>query len=511
MSPTTKRLTLVLAPVAALLGGVVVGAPAQAETDQLRLRESTLAASGTAAPLQSGNLTAMSNNPGQTGISGCFMRTAPIFVTSGVDSLQVWNVSKPSEPSLVGTLPNLLFENEAMNCGERRTASGTKRFALIGVDLVQASPTDPQHVNVGGNELLVVDVTKPSSPVIRSRTPGLTSTHTVACANPGDCTYAYSAGDSSSGTFSVFDLRNLDKPREVDGKPTKAGLQPFSSPTAGHKWNFDAAGYGTHTGFDGASIWDVRKPARPRLVTTTGAAGKGTDPTYKGWNDFILHNSFRPNAKAFRPGAAPSFANGNVLLVTEEDYEQTDCTQAGSFQTWWVKRLDGTKDAIRPLDKVELSDLGNFPFPQGAFCSAHWFDYRPGGLVAAGFYGGGTQILDVRNPRDIKPYGHSVWGGSEVWDAMWVPVYKDGRMTSRRTNLVYAIDLVRGLDVYRVKLPGTSTSGAATVPPVAGPTGGWRTPSLPVGLVGAALLSAVLLRLAARKGGQRKAEIPVSA
>ena len=521
MSPTstrTRRRALVaLAPLAVLLGSTLTtlaGSPAAADSDELRLRERTLSNRGTAAPLQSGNLTSLANNPGQAGISGCFMRTAPIFVTSGVDSLQVWNVAKPAAPRLVGTLPNALFENEAMNCGERRTATGTKRFALIGVDSVQASPDDPQHVNAGGNELIVVDVTTPSAPTIRSRTPGLTSTHTVACADPGNCTYAYSAGDSGSGTFSVFDLRNLSAPREVDGRPAKAGLQAFSSPTAGHKWNFDNAGYGTHTGFDGASMWDVRKPAHPRLVTTTGAAGKGTDPRYPGWNDFILHNSFRPNAKAFKPGAAPSFAHGNVLLVTEEDYEQVDCSKAGSFQTWWVKRLDGTPGAIRPLDKVELSDLGNYPLPVGGFCSSHWFDYRPGGLVAAGFYGGGTQILDVRNPRDIKPYGHSVWGGSEVWDSMWVPVYRDGRMTARKTNVVYSIDLVRGLDVYRVALPGTTAAGSASVPPVAAPVDGWRTPGVPAAVAALSVLAAALLRIAGRKPrqqGQRKAEIPVSA
>ncbi len=512
MPLTKKGAVLGLVPVAAVaVLATVVGAPAQADTDRLRLREQVLSAAATAAPLQSANLTAVAGRPGQLGISACFLRTAPLLVTSGVDSLQVWNVSKPAAPRLVGSLPNALFENEAMNCGERRTRKGVQRFALIGVDSVQASPDDPQHVNVGGNELIVVDVTKPSAPTIRSRTPGLTSTHTLACADPGDCTYAYSAGDSSTRTFSVFDLRNLDRPREVDAKPGKAGLQAFSSPTAGHKWNFDAAGYGTHTGFAGASMWDVRRPARPRLVTTTGAAGRGTDPRYPGWNDFILHNSFRPNARAFKPGAKPSFANGNVLLVTEEDYEQVDCSRAGSFQTWWVKRLDGTKDAIRPLDKVELSDLGNYPLPIGGFCSSHWFDYRPGGLVAAGFYGGGTQVLDVRNPRDIKPYGHSVWGGSEVWDAMWAPVYRHGRMTSRKTNLVYSIDLVRGLDVYRVALPGTAAARSAATSAVAAPTGGgWRAPGTPLALVGAALLGAVLLRVAASRA-QRKAEVPVSA
>jgi hypothetical protein len=176
--------------------------------------------------------------------------------------------------------------------------------------------------------------------------------------------------------------------------------------------------------------------------------------------------------------------------VTEEDYEDTNCATAGSFQTWHVTRLDGTRSAIKPLDKVELADLGTYPLPVGAFCSSHWFDFRPGGLVAVGFYGGGTQVLDVRDARDIKPYAHSVWGASEVWDTMWVPRYKDGRQTKQKTDLVYSIDLVRGLDVYDVRLPGETD---------AGPAGAGEGPlSLgqvaPMGLVGGALVLSLLLR-----------------
>ncbi len=402
-------------------------------------------------------MTATDSLPGQLSISGCFLSSAPIYVTSGVDSLRVFDVSTPRHPELVGQLSNALFENEAMNCAERRTADGVKRFALIGVDAVQASPDDIEHVNAGGNELVVVDVTDPADPHIYSRTPASTSTHTVACVQPRDCDYAYTAGNG--GEFTVLDLRRMRHPVEVDADPAQAGVQGFASPTAGHKWNFDAAGIGTHTGFGGASMWDVSHPRRPELITTTGLAGRGDDPEYPGWNDFILHNSFRPHAKAFRPNSSPSFAHGNVLLITEEDYEETDCSKAGSFQTWWVKSLDGAdRSAIVPLDKVELSDLGTYPTPEGAFCSSHWFDFRPGGLVAAGFYGGGTQVLDVRDPREIKTYGHSVWGASEVWDAMWVPVYRHGRMTQRRTDVVYAIDLVRGLDVYDVRVPGESAT-----------------------------------------------------
>jgi hypothetical protein len=420
---------------------------------------------GTSVPLlNSPNVRLAATFPETAGISGCFLKSAPLFVMSSLDSLSVFDVSNPVQPELVGTLPNLVFENEAINCGERKTRNGTERFALIGVDLYDAS-TDIDHTTeaAGGKTLVVVDVTDPSNPHIRSSAPTTTSTHTVACVVDTDCRYAYSAGSRTS--FSMVDLDDLDHPFEVDGDPATEGVQPFASPTGGHKWNFDAAGYGTHTGYNGSSVFDVRDPAHPRLVTTTGAAGRGLNPdgTKNGYNDFIHHNSSRPNATAFRPDAPPSFANGNVLLVTEEDYEDVDCSTAGSFQTWWVKRLDGTPDAIVPLDKVELADLGSYPLPAGSFCSAHWFDYHPSGVVTVGYYGGGTQLVDARDPRDLKPYGHAVWGASEVWDSYWVPVYnRKGAMTAQRTNIAYSVDLVRGLDVYTVDLPGAGADATAT-------------------------------------------------
>jgi hypothetical protein len=497
------RTLVVLAAVSVTLGGsVAIPAPASAHGDrdrQAQVRQDLLA-EGDDTPLLSGNIQYLAGKPGQAAISGCFLTTAQYFVTSGVDSVRVWDVSDATDPTVVGVLPQALFENEAMNCGERRSSKGTQRFALIGVDSVAAAPTSPEHVNVGGGELRIVDVTDPANPLVRSTAPGTTSTHTVACVEETDCRYAYSAGDSN-GTFSIFDLRNLDHPVEVDSNDGQAGVQPFRSPTAGHKWNFDAAGVGTHTGWDGSSMWDVSHPRRPKLITTTGAAGQGTDPKHPGYNDFIHHNSFRPNADRFKPRSKPSFAHGNVLLVTEEDYEQTDCSQAGSFQAWHVKRLDGTKSAIVPLDKVELVDLGNFPLPHGTFCSAHWFDFRHGGIVAVGYYGGGTQLIDARNPRKLKSYGYALWGGSEVWDNMWVPVYDArGRQTGRKSNVLYAIDLVRGLDVYSVDVPGDGRG--------AEPSTGGRTVStmdrayaamVPMGLVGGAAFLTLIVRRARRR------------
>jgi hypothetical protein len=75
--------------------------------------------------------------------------------------------------------------------------------------------------------------------------------------------------------------------------------------------------------------------------------------------------------------------------------------------------------------------------------------------------------LDVRDPFQIKPYGHATWGVSEVWDSHWMPVYnKLGVATGKRTNLGYSVDPVRGLDAYAVDLPGgTEPPVSAAAPP----------------------------------------------
>lgn len=488
---------------------VALATPASAHGDKEQREEMRLAglAQVDGTPILSDNVEHLANIPGQVGISGCFMQTDEIFVTSGLESVRVFDVSDGTNPTQVGVLPNAVFENEAMNCGERKIDGRRQRFALIGVDLYQASPGDPDHVNQGdGQEIVIVDVTDPTAPAIIGRAPATTSTHTVTCVVDSNCRYAYSAGDSGDGTFSIIDLRDPTNPREVDGNKTKDGVQPFKSPTAAHKWNFDNAGMGTHTGFDGASIWDVRRQARPKLLTTTGKAGRGVHPKYEGYNDFILHNSFRPNADAFKANSKPAFKNGNIMLATEEDYVERDCSVSGSFQTWHVKSVNPERpNAIKPLDKVELSDLQaeqptSVPKPTDTICSSHWFDHRGGGIVAVGFYGGGTQFVDVSNPKNIKSYGYAYWGGTQVWDTRWVPIYKNGKQIQRKSNVAYSIDLVRGLDVYSVDVgDGRGTQPSEGLSPDRSATDRAAGAVLPLGLVGGALA----LTLAVRRRNRR--------
>ncbi len=439
--------------------------------------------SGLALPLvTSPNVRLLSTFPETGAISGEFARTGNYFYVSSADSISVFDTSDPKSPRLMGTLGNLVFENEAMSYGERKQADGTlRRFVLVGNDLydVAVDPhTGPTRGRIGGGQVLVVDVTNPSQPRLAGRTPDsgstpgavTTSSHTVQCLT-ASCEYAYTAGDN--GRFSIVDLRDLSAPKEVGtGRSPASGPNAVFASGSGHYWDFDSAGVAWHTGSGGAAALDVSDPLNPVVVQGTNAMGLQTP-----WNDFIHHNSQRPNGNRFSAGAAPSVANGNVLLVTEEDYandgDEVSCDRAGTFQTWHVKDLDGAgyraanpslepgKGTIEPLDIINPVKFGDgLSTPVGGFCSAHWFDYHQSGIIAQGYYQQGLRFIDVRDPRDLKQYAYVTGGASEVWDAYWVPQRtKSGVATGKKTNIVYTADLVRGLNVYEVDVPSKDLSG----------------------------------------------------
>src|SRR5688572_24661859 len=116
-----------LAVAAALLAGTLLsGAPAHAhgDGDRIAQQRELLSADQNVALISSDNVTLASSNPSSAGISGCFLKTRPLFVQSNLDSVRVYDVSSPTRPALTGVLPSLQFENEAMNCGERKYANG---------------------------------------------------------------------------------------------------------------------------------------------------------------------------------------------------------------------------------------------------------------------------------------------------------------------------------------------------------------------------------------------------
>jgi LPXTG-motif cell wall-anchored protein len=475
------RRGLIAAAVAVLLWS---GAPAQAHDGRVGAgRAGPRATPGQQVPvILSDNVQLVTTRPETLAISGVFATTGSYYYVSSIDSISVYDTKDPLNPTLVGILPNLVFENEAISYGERKVGEVIERFVLVGSDPV-AIPIDPAlrpAPNLGGKEVYVIDVTDPTKPHVRSQAQTSTSTHTVHCMDAG-CRHAYTAGRNDK--FSILDLTDLDKPAELKTVASPAAMGSFA---AGHHWAIDHAGIAWHTGGGGMAAFDIRDPVNPVLLNATDKQGTSTP-----WNDFILHNSFRPNATAFAGSAtaAPSVAAGNVVLVTEEDYfdsgEELDCAQAGSFETWYVPTLDATafkaanpdgkqdRGTIRPLDRINPVKVGDgLSAPVGGFCSAHWFDYHQSGIVAQAYYQQGMRLIDVRDPTHLAQYGFFTSGASEVWDAYFVPERDaNGVDTGRSTNVVYTADLVRGMDVLTVTLPDVggvaAPPGAASVIPPA--------------------------------------------
>ena len=490
--PPAVRTALALACTAGLALGTA--APALAHDGRTKVA----AALGAPIPsVTSDNVKHIAGIPETTAISMEFARTGPFAYVSSLDTISVLDLTDPRDPQLRGTLVQALFENESMTYGERVIDGKLVRFVIAGIDLYRVATDDPEHINVdSGAQLAIIDVTDPDKPFTRSVTPldgpaAITSsTHTVQCVDQKDCRYAYTAG-GRAGFFSILDFSNLDAPKQVKtvfspaaGPGDAKEGQGFST-GAGHYWDFDGL-VGWHTGSGGAAAFNVKDPLNPQLLNATNGFGRGAPI-----NDFILHNSMRPNAAAFKPGAPPSIKNGNVLLVTEEDYaDQNDgselaCADTGSFQTWYIPDLNGpayraknpdgkTPDlgTIAPLDQVIAPvDFGgglSGPVAPG-FCSAHWFDVHQDGYVALGHYGAGMRILDVNDPKGIKQLGYATGGATQVWDAYWVPERDAAGVVvpGRKTNLVYTADAVRGIEVFEVTLPSSVAPPAA--PPQAPP------------------------------------------
>ena len=437
--------------------------------------------------IASANVELLTTLPTSSGaVSMAFASDKPLLYVSTIKGIETYDVATPAAPKLLATEPMHIEQNEGMNLGER--PSGEK-FALVAsngrVIGAKTQITDDRH-------LVVVDVTDPADPEVVAQIPTPTRTHTLSCAS-ARCDYAFSDG-RSQGAMTVVDLRDWRRPKVLGTVETVV--------RKGHDQDLDAAGILWHGGGEGAVALDVRDPRRPVALNSTNEDGVEGRSAY---NDFIIHNTTRPNARAFRQSrvkgtltsGAPDVRRGNVLLATEEDLLNTALGQPGttcgndgegSFSTWHIPFLDAKEyrkvnpdkefggGTIAPLDRwnTELMESG-VRTPAGGFCSAHYFTYHEAGFVAQGWYEQGTRILDVRDARDIKQVGYFVAGATETWGAYWVPERKNGRVTGRMSNLVYTADHVRGIDVLRVALP--QTAPADTVPVRAPILPSWLAPS----------------------------------
>lgn len=422
--------------------------------------------------------------------------------------LWVYDISDASNPTLVSHLPVPHYESEDVSIGGNRL-------------LISGDGT------LGGSSLIVIDISDPASPKIEQviTMQILDEGHTATCIQ--DCHYVWVAG---GGTIAVIDLdgKHQIKKGTVPGSPgyqygNRIGVNfqgqfyGVQSPEEGtvekgdlvtqpefgwstHDVQVDEAGIAWVVGGNGTIGFDTNPGAygegnllNPTVVARTGPDGRdggrgvkldGDDATYEGdsVNDFIHHNSWRPDADQFvsRPDSElsdPSVRPGETVLITEEDIwsdatftTKGGCENQGSFQTWQVKQFGNAGGAdqstVKFLDAftTEYNELlaseddieGMDVVPTGGFCSSHYFDEQDG-MVATAWYEQGTRLLDTRDPKNIKQVGYFMAPDSVVWAAYWSPT---------NPSVIYVMDHQRGIDVLRVKDGGSVAQSRQVVAPL---------------------------------------------
>jgi hypothetical protein len=341
------------------------------------------------------------------------------YVT-GWAGVTVLDIANPAKPQLAGALPLPHFENEDVD--------------LCGNTLIVVNDREVEDL---GSILYVVSIANPTTPTIQAVLPlGLTgsgrgSGH-IANFVKSDCSQLWVDGGE---LVEVVDLTVPSAPRSLGKFESAASLSPDFK--VSHDTEFDkSTGTVWNVGGGGAAGYQLTSnPLKPKLLGTTGTAGRNPSP----YNDFILHNSQR---------------RGKTLLVTEEDYIDTSetppggCRGQGKFETWDLSGL--SKGAIKPVGTWETELNGMFTSgaidskaPVTVNCSSHWFDAK-NGIAAVGWYEQGIRFLDYRDPRNITQVGYYIPANGSTWAAYWSP-------TDPRGEIAYTADAYRGVDVVKIK------------------------------------------------------------
>jgi hypothetical protein len=378
----------------------------------------------------SSNVQLLTNIPGTA--AGMNFKDHYAYV-SGWSGVTVLDIAKPDSPQVVGALPLPHFENEDVD--------------LCGNTLIVVNDREAKDL---GSLMYVISIADPTSPTVSAILPlGLTgsgrgSGHIANFVKP-DCSQAWVDGGDH---VEVVDLTMPAAPRSLGKFESAASMSDAFK--VSHDTELDSTGTVWNVGGGGAAGYHLTAdPLAPQLIGTTGTAGRNPSP----YNDFILHNSQR---------------RGKTLLITEEDYIDTDevppggCRGQGKFETWDLSRLK--TGAITPLDSWETELNGMFTggavdskAPVTVNCSSHWFDARDG-IAAVGWYEQGVRFLDYRTPTDVAQVGYYIPANGSTWAAYWSPTDPNG-------EIAYTADAYRGVDVVRIAGGGrTAKKVKAPVP-----------------------------------------------
>ncbi len=258
-----------------------------------------------------------------------------------------------------------------------------------------------------GMSITLIDVSDPAHPKIRGSLPmSRHQPHTVTAHPAGEHLYVSPGGlwvDQRS--VSIVDVSNPDKP--TTARTLDVGLSgchdiTFSF-TRQRKLGFCATGVSPAT-----EIWDASDPLDPQVI------GRIVNPLIS-----FHHYAF-------------ATADGKYLGLTDENFA---CAPAQGA-VWLYDISEPTDPQLRswfdmPLERTD---------PMNDYCTAHNFNFVRGTYkMVVGWYQSGMNVIDFEDPSSPVEVAHYVTPDVDYWSAYF---YR-GR--------IFASDMYRGLDVFKVK------------------------------------------------------------
>jgi hypothetical protein len=410
-----------------------------------------------------------------------------VMLITGRFGLKTYDMSDPESPELLDEIGNdqlvlpydlslgrtpsasrTYWQNEDMDVDQRR------KLAFLSRDPRAFGGSTGSNTDVAG--VYIVDAKDPADLQLITFKQ-LPTGHTTSCVN--DCDFLWTGGPASSQSqrddlgwaggrpIIVTDIRDPANPVSYPNQPVDLFRQDGVTAYA-HDVDVDATGVAWVSGLGGmrgywTEGWHVdplsgeereATPLDPIPYAGGGFPDDAVDEVNSpgGW----MHNGLRPAGADLKHGPAlgQGFKPGELVMGTEEDFNNTTCDGEGQFTIASLKgSYDGEGWKSTPADPFRLKTVGTWSpkDKEGTIqlnsCSAHYFDLQ-NGLIAYGWYGQGTRILDIKNPRNPIQVAYFRPDGGNVWASYWYGKY------------VIVADNARGIDILKLNAGASEASAS---------------------------------------------------
>jgi hypothetical protein len=417
-------------------------------------------------------------------------RARDVMLITGRFGLKTYDMRNPESPVLLDSIGNdQLVLPYDLSLGRTPSASRTfwqnedmdvdqnRKLAFLSRDPRAFGGSTNSNTDVAG--VYIVDAKDPADLELITFKQ-LPTGHTTTCVN--DCQWLWTGGPASNQSqrddldwtggrpIIVTDIRDPANPVSYPNQPVDLFRQDGVTAYA-HDVDVDGTGVAWVSGLGGMrGYWtdgvhhdpltgEVRRatPLDPIPYAGGGFPDDAVDEVNNpgGW----MHNGLRPAGRDLRDGPrlGQGYKPGELVMGTEEDFNNTTCDGEGQFT---IASLEGSYDGegwrSTPEDPFRLETVGTWS-PKGKegtiqlnSCSAHYFDLA-NGLIAYGWYGQGTRILDIKDPRNPIQVAYFRPDGGNVWASYWYGDY------------VIVADNARGIDI--LKLDAAAKQGREVVAP----------------------------------------------